>query len=431
MSDIADAKETVKDTIRYWQTILDELDRRAMEYSELLSAMKAKEEEGKRRRDNAELILKFNLRGTVFNTAKDTALKFENTYFTALLSSPLFELDINGEFFIDRISIGFDRILDYMSTGELCSEGLNRYDKDCVYDNLVYFKISHKSRWDYSKVSLIDYLDLKVLLQLKDGRLCGYRDDDDDVSICIYNMDTNIIELTWKGHTDNICAIIQLEDGRICSCSDDETIKLWSIESGQCVLTIDEHAPVNCIIQLTDGRLCSGPHNETIKVWSKDTGVCQLIINTNLNVYCFVQLRNGSVCSGHYGNIQLWNIATGLCEMTLSGHSHSVRAIVVIDELRICSCSDDKTIKTWNVSTGVCERTVEGLTNWVRDMVLLLDERLCSVSYDGSAKIWIKDTGACELSVHISKHFLRNVVQLHDGRVVATDVSMAVYMIGD
>jgi BTB/POZ domain len=114
MSDIADTKEKVKDTIRYWQTVLDELDRRAMEYSELLSAMKANEEEDKKRRDNPESMMKLNLRGQVFDTTKYNLLNGDSTYFDVLLSSTAWELDGNGEFFIDRCGNGFDRVLDYM-----------------------------------------------------------------------------------------------------------------------------------------------------------------------------------------------------------------------------------------------------------------------------------------------------------------------------
>jgi hypothetical protein len=102
MSEIADTKEKVEKTIKYWQTILDELDRRAMEYSELLSAMKAREEEDKRRRRNLESMMKLNLRGQVFDTTKYTILNGDSTYFSVLLSSTIWELDINGEFFIDR-----------------------------------------------------------------------------------------------------------------------------------------------------------------------------------------------------------------------------------------------------------------------------------------------------------------------------------------
>jgi BTB/POZ domain len=134
--------------------------------------MKEAEEEEKKRLDMVELNMKLNLRGRVFDTSKEI-LVINSTYFSLLLSSPSFELDVNGEFFIDRNSIGFDRILDYMSTGELSTEGLNSYDKDCLYDNLKYFMIPHKPRLDYSQISSIDNLTLPIFLQLKDGRLCG------------------------------------------------------------------------------------------------------------------------------------------------------------------------------------------------------------------------------------------------------------------
>jgi hypothetical protein len=62
----------------------------------------------------------------------------------------------------------------------------------CVYDNLVYFKISHKSKWDYSRVPQIENLGLTINLELQDGRICGSTGDD---SICIYNMDTNVIRV--------------------------------------------------------------------------------------------------------------------------------------------------------------------------------------------------------------------------------------------
>jgi WD40 repeat protein len=84
----------------------------------------------------------------------------------------------------------------------------------------------------------------------------------------------------------------------------------------------------------------------------------------------------------------------------------NVKAIVVIDELRICSCSHDKTIKVWNISTGLCERTLEGHAYEVMDIVLLSDGRLCSVSRDRSIKIWNIETGVCDLTVYASETIL-------------------------
>jgi WD40 repeat protein len=308
-----------------------------------------------------------------------------------------------------------------MSTGELSTEGLNSYDEDCVYDNLKYFMIPH----EYSKVSTIENLKLIVYLQLKDGRLCGCTADH---SVCIYNMDRNIVETTMKGHTSFICAIIQLEDGRICS-SSSEIIKLWSLKSGQCVLSINGHNSA-CGLLLIDGSLCSGSGDGTIRIWSKDYGVSELSIRSGYHIYCLAQLKNGSICTGHgHGTINLWNIATGVCEMTLNGHTDGVWAIVVIDELRICSCSEDTTVRVWNISTGASERTLEGHADGVMGMILLFDGRICSVSADSSVKIWNKDTGVCELSVHISPSYLLEVVQLQNGQLVVSDNSSNVFII--
>jgi WD40 repeat protein len=184
----------------------------------------------------------------------------------------MLRLDGTGEFFIDRCGNGFDRILEYMSTEVLSTEGLNRYDEDCMFANLVYFRIPHKSRLDYSKVSQIENLYVIVYLQLLDGGLCG---SSSDYSICICNMDTNVIE--------------KIIDGRLCSCSDNTTIKLWNIGSGLCELTIDAHSSaVYCVIQLLDGRLCSGSGENTFKIWRKDSRVCELTVNVGNLIYRIV-----------------------------------------------------------------------------------------------------------------------------------------------
>ena len=100
--------------------------------------------------------------------------------------------------------------------------------------------------------------------------------------------------------------------------------------------------------------------------------------------------------------------------MTLIGHTANIRAIVVLDELRICSCSDDKTIKIWDTSTGLCERTLEGHTGYIRDIILIYEGKLCSVSDDGSAKIWSIDRGECEATILTDSGGLLKSFKLND-----------------
>jgi WD40 repeat protein len=57
--------------------------------------------------------------------------------------------------------------------------------------------------------------------------------------------------------------------------------------------------------------------------------------------------------------VKIWSLATGVCEISLNGHTRQVIAIVVIDELRICSCSWNRAIHVFNIRSGVCETSIE------------------------------------------------------------------------
>jgi WD40 repeat protein len=137
------------------------------------------------------------------------------------------------------------------------------------------------------------------------------------------------------------------------------------------------------------------------------------------------------ICSEHYeGKIKLWNLFTGICEMTFDTDAKSLTAILVIDEQRICTGSSNNTMTVWNVSTGACELTLEGHAKEIIDMALLVDGRLCSASSDGTLKIWNTGTGECESSIQVNENDLYgNIAQLHDGRLVVYGSDNA-YIIG-
>jgi BTB/POZ domain len=244
MKEIVIAKEKVKKTINSWENVLDELDRRAIVYEVIYKNMKEAEEEDKMRRDKVKFNIKLNLRGKLYDTSKDILVKAGSAYFSLLLSSPFFELDCDGAYFIDRTSIGFDRILQYMNTGALSLEGLNKYDVDCMYDNLDYFKIPHTAQIDYSRGSSVEGLWMDVLLQLRDGRLCGRTNDS---NIHIWSMDTNMIEMTIKGHTGYISEIIEHANGGLSiksyNFNDAYDAKLWNNKTHE--LSIQGDGKVN------------------------------------------------------------------------------------------------------------------------------------------------------------------------------------------
>jgi hypothetical protein len=57
------------------------------------------------------------------------------------------------------------------------TDGLNSYDKDCLFDSLKSFKIPHTQRWDYSIVICLKYANFVAYFRLHGGRLFRLTDD--------------------------------------------------------------------------------------------------------------------------------------------------------------------------------------------------------------------------------------------------------------
>jgi WD40 repeat protein len=55
---------------------------------------------------------------------------------------------------------------------------------------------------------------------------------------------------------------------------------------------------------------------------------------------------------------------------------------------QLVSCSKDKTLRFWNINTGVTEKVLTGHTDYVRCLLLLNDDRVVSGSDDNTMRIW-------------------------------------------
>ena len=73
------------------------------------------------------------------------------------------------------------------------------------------------------------------------------------------------------------------------------------------------------------------------------------IISSGLGtVRCLAQLSDGRVVSGSADNtLKVWNITTGVCELTLTGHIDDVHCLAQLSDGRVVSGSDDSTLKVW------------------------------------------------------------------------------------
>eukprot|EP00040_Diaphanoeca_grandis_P022884 m.123700 g.123700 ORF g.123700 m.123700 type:complete len:892 (+) comp29007_c0_seq1:457-3132(+) len=98
------------------------------------------------------------------------------------------------------------------------------------------------------------------------------------------------------------------------------------------------------------------------------------------------------VTCGSDGVLKVFDLTEGAwqykCVAILKGHKTRVRAVACFPDVRVVSCSDDRTIRVWDLAAQSCLRTLRGHTGVVNNVITTSDGRIVSCSEDMSVRIW-------------------------------------------
>jgi uncharacterized protein with WD repeat len=112
----------------------------------------------------------------------------------------------------------------------------------------------------------------------------------------------------------------------VASGSYDQTVKVWNLETQECI-TLEGHTNwVHCVVFSPCGKfLVSGGDDKTVKVWNLETQECMTLEGHTAWVFCVVFSPCGKfVASGSDDQtVKVWNLETQEC-MTLEGHTDGV-----------------------------------------------------------------------------------------------------------
>jgi small GTP-binding protein len=244
-------------------------------------------------------------------------------------------------------------------------------------------------------------------------------------------------------------------DGEILASGSGETIKIWNLETGECLTTLSGHtANIDCVTISVDGNLViSGGRDDSLRVWdwkesrlvlTKELDDCWpqevvplrdgttllfggLLGATGTTNLAQLDIRSGdlawelnnqegvlSVAVGpdeahaltgsQQGNLRLWDIQTGKCVFILNGHSSSVGSVKIAPDGRhAASGSQDNTVKIWDLEAGICLGTLEGHESEVDSVAFSPGgELLASTGFmDRTVRIWDWRAGTCIQTVEI------------------------------
>lgn len=101
---------------------------------------------------------------------------------------------------------------------------------------------------------------------------------------------------------------------------------------------------------------------------------------------------------------QIWDLQTASCVFTLTGHTHTVRALCSLEGgMRVASGSDDRTVRVWDVRQGKQTVILQRHSLPVR-AVCSLDalEQLVSASEDKTVRVWDHKTNRNLLTLKVT-----------------------------
>ncbi len=245
---------------------------------------------------------------------------------------------------------------------------------------------------------------------------------------------------TLIGHEANIKEIIYSPDGRRLASVGDNTIKIWDVNSGTCLKTMEElKDKVTSIAYSPDGKGLASAGYNTVRIWDAESGACLKTLSGHRGTVLSVvytpdgrslacgSFDSGTLCRKVDSFIQIWDVNSGACLRTLSGPNARVirtlegKAVAYSPDGKRVVISIDKTIKIWDVETGACLRTLSGHNAPVRAVAYSPDEKsLASGSDDRTIKIWDVESGACLRTLDEHKDGVTSVAYSPDGKSIAS-----------
>ncbi len=241
----------------------------------------------------------------------------------------------------------------------------------------------------------------------------------------VYNPRPALLR-TLEGHSSSVESVSVTPDGRRTVSGGGgfgETLRLWDLESGQCLRTLAGHTGAVRSLSVTpDGRWAvSGSGDSTLRVWDLESGQCLRTLEGHTGrVYSVSVTPDGrrAVSGGEDKTLRVWNLESGQCLRTLEGHSKWVISVSVTPDGRwAVSGSEDKTLRVWDLEGGQCLRILEGHTAEVLSVSVTPDRRRAvSGSIDSKLRVWDLENGQCLRTFKGHKSYVMCVSVTPDGR---------------
>ncbi|RWS17113.1 phospholipase A-2-activating protein-like protein [Dinothrombium tinctorium] len=208
--------------------------------------------------------------------------------------------------------------------------------------------------------------------------------------------------------------------------SNDAIIYAFTIDKSESNKELLGHSGTVCSLTADNknGLIASGSWDNTAIVWKDCKSVCTLV-GHEAAVWGTAFIVNELLTASADKTLKLWDIGTGKCKVTFTGHSDCVRGITVLSEDQFLSCSNDATVRQWKKS-GEPIATFYGHDNFIYSISSFYDHKFVTCSEDRTVRIW--NQGQVEQTIRLPAPTLWSVVCFDDNNFVVGASNGKVYV---
>ena len=180
---------------------------------------------------------------------------------------------------------------------------------------------------------------------------------------------------------------------------------------------------VNCVAWSADGkRVAAGTNSSEVVLIDPSTYEVVRKVREHSNLVFTVAFSpsSGLLMSGSYDRTAIIYSAHDLTVLkTLTGHESRVSCAVFIDEDRVATGSDDKSIRIWDVTSGETIHTIKEHSDWVLSLALSPNCRLL-VSGGGDKKLILYDAETYAVTKTVEcKSWVNSICFVDDSTLLA------------
>jgi WD40 repeat protein len=259
-----------------------------------------------------------------------------------------------------------------------------------------------------------------------------------DKTVRVWNLESGKCLWILEGHSDYVKTVSITPDGsRAVSGSSDKTLRLWDLRSGKCIRTLIGHTGAIRSVSITPdgGRAVSGSHSKygidtkerdcgDLRLWNLENGTCLRTLEEMTDCVNISLDGKRAICIREFGcGIILWNLESGEWLRTFEQEDIGEFLVVTSDGSKAVSCSL-KTIKVWDIERAVNMTKENSSSDPLAAGITLDGKRAFSFIDVSTLEVWNLERGerlrTIEALETIDMKWMSSLITPDGSRVVTT-----------